>query len=136
VGETANEDDTSREAVNEDASVNRMEKDVSRGEAEVAKTKTTEVSETAAKVSETNAEVSKSATAVTTPHRRCLGGVRKTDTRKSSRARLDLKERQNGERQRRQSKPMLAHRALPCVATIPACAQRVGATGKRRIRIE
>jgi hypothetical protein len=77
---------------------------MSRGEAEVANTNATEVAETA-EVAEASAEVAKAAaktavtaeatakTAVTTPHHRCLIGVRKIDTRKPGRARLDCSER-------------------------------------------
>jgi hypothetical protein len=98
--------------VNEGAPVNGTDKGVPGGEAEVANTKTTEAAETAAEMAETAAKVAETAAkaAVTTPHRCCLIGVRKIDTRKSDRTRLyccerqKCTERQNGERQRRRSR--------------------------------
>jgi hypothetical protein len=108
--EAAKENNASGKPVNNDTSVKRMDKCVAGGEAEVPRAKSTEVSETTAKVSETTtAKVAETAAeaAVTTPHSRCLMGARKIDTRKPGRARLNCSERQNGERQRGQSKLML-----------------------------
>ena len=122
-------EDRSVEAVKEDRSVKMTDKGAVGGEAEVTKPKSTEVSETAtAKVSET--------TTVTKPHRRCLRGVRDNDTRKGSRARLDFRERQSGERKRRHSKLMLEHWSSPCATKTPAIRMAAGVTRDRCIWTE
>lgn len=97
----ANDDDSVWEAANENTSVNGTDKGMSRGEAEVANANATEVAETATEMAEAPAEVAEAAVtteaatkaAVTTPHHRCLIGVRNIDTRKPGRARLDCSER-------------------------------------------
>ena len=143
-------EDRSVEAVKEDRSVKMTDKGAVGGEAEVAKSKTTEVSETAAtkvsetaatKVSETAAtKVSETAatetTAMTKPHRRCLRRVRGNDTQKGSRARLDFRERQSGERKRRHSKLMLEHWSSPCATKTPAIRAAAGVTRNRCIWTE
>ena len=128
------EEDRSVEAVKEDSSVKMTDKGAVGGEAEVAKPKSTEVPETAAtKVSETAATET---TAMTKPHRRCLRRVRGNDTQKGSRARLDFRERQSGERKRRHSKLMLEHWSSPCATKTPAIRTAAGVTRNRCIWTE
>ena len=90
----ANDDDSAWEAANENTSVNGTDKGMSRGEAEVANTNATEAVKTATEVAEA-AMTTEAATktAVTTPHHRCLIGVRKIGTLKHGRARVDCSER-------------------------------------------